>query len=292
MNVIWTPNDRKIDVVEIDGNKYVNVHSSMGYGAIYPMLDTDFQPRAEAVLMDLDGTSVKSESFWIWIIQSTIAKLIDKPKFELEDKDVPYVSGHSVSEHLQYCIGKYATGKSIEDARKIYYEIADFEMSEILSGRGRDGAFTPAEGLKDFLYELKSNKIKIGLVTSGLYKKAMPEIISAFKTLKMGDPIDFYDCIITAGFPLGKGMVGTLGELSPKPHPWLYAETLSIGLGIPFNRRHKAIAIEDSSAGIVSIKLAGISSVGISGGNIEQAGMESFCDYRIDKLSEMLNIVL
>ena len=26
--------------------------------------------------------------------------------------------------------------------------------------------------------------------------------------------------IITAGFPLRKGEVGTLGELSPKPHPW------------------------------------------------------------------------
>ena len=35
----------------------------------------------------------------------------------------------------------------------------------------------------------KENKIKIGLVTSGLYEKAMPEIISAFKQLDMGDPV-------------------------------------------------------------------------------------------------------
>jgi beta-phosphoglucomutase-like phosphatase (HAD superfamily) len=108
----------------------------------------------------------------------------------------------------------------------------------------------------------------------------------------MGEPTEFYDAIITAGYPLGKGKVGTLGELSPKPHPWLYAETATVGLNIPFERRHKVIGIEDSSAGVVSIKLAGFTCVGISGGNIEQSGIESFCDYKIDGLMEMLDIVL
>jgi hypothetical protein len=84
---------------------------------------------------------------------------------------------------------------------------------------GRENAFIPTEGLKEFLLELKSRNIKIGLVTSGLYEKAYPEILSAFRTLNMGDPKEFYDCIITAGFPLQKESVGTLGELSPKPHP-------------------------------------------------------------------------
>lgn len=53
----------------------------------------------------------------------------------------------------------------------------------------------------------------------------------------MGDPRDFYDAIITAGFPLRKGEAGTLGELSPKPHPWLYAETARVGLGLSFEDR-------------------------------------------------------
>ncbi len=56
-------------------------------------------------------------------------------------------------------------------------------------------------------------------------------------TLGMGDPRDFYDAIITAGFPLRKGEAGTLGELSPKPHPWLYAETARVGLGLSFEDR-------------------------------------------------------
>jgi phosphoglycolate phosphatase-like HAD superfamily hydrolase len=131
-----------------------------------------------------------------------------------------------------------------------YFEITEYEMNEIMQGRGKPGAFTPAPDLKEFLYTLKDNGVKIGLVTSGLYQKAWPEILNAFTTLDMGDPVEFYDAIITAGTAIRKGQAGTLGELEAKPHPWLYAETARVGLGIPFERRHKVIGIEDSSAGV------------------------------------------
>ena len=119
----------------------------------------------------------------------------------------------------------------------------------------------------------------------------MPEIISAFKTLGMGDPVDFYDTIITAGYPLGKGRVGTLGELAPKPHPWLYAETMRVGLGIPFERRHHVIGIEDSSAGVVSILLAGVAPIGLTDGNIIRAGLDPLCTHMVDKLPDVLNLI-
>lgn len=289
---IVTTGDTKADFAVYDDKCLCYIKSGMGYPAIYPVSQPEFEPRAEAVLMDLDGTSVHSEEFWIWIIQTAISKLIKNPRFELEEADLPYVSGHSVSEHLQYCIKKYCPGENVEDARRIYHAVTEYEMNEILEGRGREGAFTPAPDLDEFLYKLKENNIKIGLVTSGLYKKAMPEIISAFRTLKMGDPVDFYDCIITAGYPLGKGGVGTLGELAPKPHPWLYAETARVGLGIPPGRKHKVIGIEDSSAGILSILLAGFVSIGISGGNIDASGADALTDCRADKLMDCLPIIL
>ena len=93
----------------------------------------------------------------------------------------------------------------MEEARAIYFDTTEYEMKEILEGRGKEGAFTPAPGLREFLEEVKGNGVKIGLVTSGLYTKAMPEIISAFQTLKMGDPLDFYDAVITAGQTFKKG---------------------------------------------------------------------------------------
>ncbi|MCQ2450306.1 MAG: HAD family hydrolase, partial [Clostridia bacterium] len=269
---ILTPDDKKIDIVEFEDKKLCYVKSGMGYPAIYPLYETHFEPKAEAILMDLDGTSVHSEEFWMWIIEQTTARLMGKSDFKREKEDDPFISGHSVSEHLQYMIDKYYPSGNVETARQYYYEIVHHEMDEILKGRGKQDAFTPAPYLKEFLTTIKSEGIKIGLVTSGLYEKAMPEIISAFRQLDMGDPVDFYDSIITAGQALCKGQTGTLGELAPKPHPWLYAETARVGLGIPFDRRHKVIGVEDSSAGVVSIKLAGFSCAGISGGNIEQSG--------------------
>ena len=165
-------------------------------------------------------------------------------------------------------------------------------MNEIMEGRGRPKAFTPTEGIAKFLYKLKERGIKIGLVTSGLYEKAWPEILDAFKTLGMGNPKDFYDAIITAGFPLRKGSPGTLGELSPKPHPWLYAETARVGLGIEFADRNSVVGIEDSGAGVCAIRLAGYPTIGLGGGNIIDSGTQELCCHYCENFDEIANIIL
>ena len=241
--------------------------------------------------MDLDGTSVRSEEFWIWIIEKTTASMLDDESFKLEESDIPFVSGHSVSEHLQYCIDKYCPGESLDKARNFYFEHVNHEMKEIMEGRGRKNSFVPQEGLKEFLLAIKAKGIKIGLVTSGLYEKAMPEILSAFRTLDMGEPTDFYDAIISAGYPLRKGSVGTLGELSPKPHPWLYAETCAVGLGINFDERNSVIAIEDSGAGVCSARIAGYTTIGLAGGNIKESGTMPMCSRYCNNLAEILDYI-
>lgn len=292
VEAIFTPSDRKVEFVAFADKTMCYVKSAMGYPAWYKVPEALYEGPAKAILMDLDGTSVKSESFWMWIIEQTIAKLMKNPKFMLQAEDEPHVSGHSVSEHLQYCIDKYCPGESLAEARAIYFATTEYEMKEILEGRGKQGAFTPADGLKEFLTEVKGNGIRIGLVTSGLYTKAMPEIISAFQTLKMGDPLEFYDAVITAGTTFGKGKTGTIGELAPKPHPWLYSETAKVGLGILEEEKGRVLGFEDSSAGIVSIRLAGFQAVGINGGNIHAAGMDSLCMRQYDLLCDALPLLL
>jgi len=224
VNFIAATGDRKVEFIAFGGHSLAYVKSALGYPAYYPIHPVELRKPVKAVLMDLDGTSVRSEEFWIWIIQKTTATLLDKPKFELEAVDLPHVSGHSVSEHLNYCLQKYCPDKSLELARQHYFDHTHRELQAIMAGKGRVDAFSPAPGLKQFLLALKAAGIKIGLVTSGLYEKAYPEILSAFRSLELGDPKEFYDAIITAGFPLRSGEVGTLGELTPKPHPCLYAE--------------------------------------------------------------------
>ena len=283
--------DKKVEFVSFGTHTLAYVKSALGYPAYYPVHPVKLEYPVKAILMDLDGTSVRSEEFWIWIIEQTTASLLKNPKFQLEQADIPFVSGHSVSEHLEYCIKKYCPSASLEDARNFYFSHVNHEMKEIMEGRGRENAFVPQEGLKDFLYELKDMGVKIGLVTSGLYEKAWPEILSAFKTLKMGDPKDFYDAIISAGFPLRKGSVGTLGELSPKPHPWLYAETCCVGLNIGFEDRNKVICLEDSGAGVCSGRLAGYPTIGLDGGNIEKSGTMPMCEHFCPTLADVLKVI-
>jgi beta-phosphoglucomutase len=288
---ILSTGDRKVEFLMFKDYVLAYVGSAMGYPAYYPVGPVKIEKPIKAILMDLDGTSVRSESFWIWIIQLSTASLLDNPKFELEEADLPYVSGHSVSEHLEYCVRKYCPDKTVEEARKYYFQHTHFQMQEIMEGRGRANAFTPSPGLKEFLLELKERHIKIGLVTSGLYEKAWPEILSAFRTLNMGDPKEFYDAIITAGFPLRKGEVGTLGELSPKPHPWLYSEISRVGLGFTAEQSSHIIGIEDSGAGVCSIRLAGFAVIGFGGGNIVESGTRGLCNHYCESFEDVLKVL-
>ncbi|MCX6028725.1 MAG: HAD hydrolase-like protein [Chloroflexi bacterium] len=288
---ITATGDHKVEFIAFADHALAYVTSALGYGAYYPIHPVRLERPIRAVLMDLDGTSVRSEGFWVWIIQKTTASLLGNPRFELEAADLPFVSGHSVSEHLEHCIRKYCPGRTVEEARRFYFEHSHREMRAILDGRGRADAFVPAPGLKEFLLALKAREIKIGLVTSGLYEKAYPEIVAAFRTLGLGDPARFYDAIITAGFPLRPGEIGTLGELSPKPHPWLYAEVSRVGLGLPFEARNSVVGIEDSGAGVCAIRLAGFPTIAFAGGNIIESGTRPLCDAYCETYEEVLEML-
>lgn len=289
---ILTPLDRKTEWIVFEDKTLVYIKSAFGYPAIYKLSEVSFTGPARAVLMDLDGTTVRSEEFWIRMIELTIAQLMKNRHFELETSDEPYISGHSVSEHLQYCIGKYCPDRSLDEARHIYNELTRHQMKEILAGRGSAHFFVPSPHLKEFLTALKANRIKIGLVTSGLYEKAWPEITAAFKVMSLGDPLDFYDAIICAGFSPRQGQVGTLGELAPKPHPWLYAEAARAGLDLGWDFRNRIIGIEDSAAGIIAIRLAGFTGIGIHGGNITAGGARPFMFRECLELPEILPLIL
>ncbi|MEN6308750.1 MAG: hypothetical protein ABFD91_13465, partial [Anaerohalosphaeraceae bacterium] len=65
--------DKKVEFVFFHNHTLAYVKSSMGYPAYYPLRPVVLEKPVMAVLMDLDGTSVRSEEFWIWIIQLTTA---------------------------------------------------------------------------------------------------------------------------------------------------------------------------------------------------------------------------
>jgi len=288
---VLTPADRRVEFIVFEDRTLAFVNSALGYPAYYPVQPVAIERPVRAVLMDLDGTTVRSEPFWVWMIEKTTASLLGDPAFTLDASDLPYVSGFSVSEHLQYCIRKYCPSRAVEEAREYYFEHTHREMKEILEGRGRADAFVPAPGVREFLLALKHDGIRVGVVTSGLYEKAWPELVAAFRTMGLGDPRAFYDAIVTAGFPMRAGEAGTLGELSPKPHPWLYAEVCRVGLGIPSEARHHVIGIEDSGAGVCAVRLAGFAAIGMAGGNITGSGTRALCQHYCESFDEVLAII-
>lgn len=291
VRVIAATGDRKVEFIAFQDHTLAYVKSSLGYPAYYPVHPVRLERPVAALLMDLDGTSVHSEAFWVWIIQLTTATLLDNPHFELEAADLPFVAGHSVSEHLAYCLAKYCPDRTLEAARSIYFEHTHRELQALLDGNGRRETIQPVPGLGDFLRWVKSKGIRLALVTSGLYEKAYPEIKAAFDILGLGAPEDFYDAIITAGFPIRPGQPGTLGELTPKPHPWLYAEACRVGLGVPFEQRSQVIGLEDSGAGVCAVRLAGFTTVGMAGGNIDASGTAALCTYRCRDFAQVMEII-
>ena len=236
---------------EQNGNLYGNL-TNYGVNASYLIKPVDFFGPAKAILMDLDGTTLTSEDFWVFVIEQTMQKLLGDGKFSLEESDIPFVSGFTTVDHLNYCLNKYSPDKDINSAVECYHNIAEFQLKEIMQGRGRIDAFKPAEGLKEFLTEVKRRKIKIGLATSGLDYKAIPEIVAAFRALNMGDPRNYYDAIITGGRRKDVGDYGTLGEVASKPHPWIYTELAYLGLKV--TDPTTVIGIEDSAAGVLSLR--------------------------------------
>ena len=273
---------------ERDGNLYGNL-TNYGVNASYLISPVDFCGPAKAILMDLDGTTLTSEEFWIFVIEQTMQKLLGDGKFSLEESDIPFVSGFTTVDHLNYCLNKYMPDEDINSAVECYHNIAEFHLEEIMQGRGRIDAFKPAEGLKEFLTEVKRRKIKIGLATSGLDYKAIPEIVAAFRALNMGDPRNYYDAIITGGRRKDVGDYGTLGEVASKPHPWIYTELAYLGLKV--TDPTTVIGIEDSAAGVLSLRFSGFPVVGLNSGNITQSGLDCLCCKKVNKLEEILQMV-
>lgn len=105
---VYSTLDEKLQLIEFSDKTLTYVKSSAGHPAIYELKRPDFVAPAKAVLMDLDGTSVRSESFWIWIIELVTAHMLGDKSFRFEEADLPHVSGYSVTEHISYCIKKYA----------------------------------------------------------------------------------------------------------------------------------------------------------------------------------------
>ena len=125
---------------EQNGNLYGNL-TNYGVNASYLIKPVGFFGPAKAILMDLDGTTLTSEDFWVFVIEQTMQKLLGDGKFSLEDSDIPFVSGFTTVDHLNYCLNKYMPDEDINSAVECYHNIAEFQLKEIMQGMSFFGKF-------------------------------------------------------------------------------------------------------------------------------------------------------
>ncbi len=288
MNILNGVKLNNVEFLEKDGILFGRLHNN-GVSVDYRVDDVSYEGPLEAVLMDLDGTTVESEEFGVFIIEETMKRFLGNQKFSLDASDVPFVSGFTTVDHLNYCINKYCPGKDVNPCLEIYHDVAGTELQKIMNGGGKADGFQPAEGLKEFLLELKARNVKIGLATSGLDYKAIPEIVAVFRRLGMGNPLTFYDSIITGGRRKDVGEYGTLGEIVSKPHPWIYTELAYTGLKV--QNPSRVLGIEDSAAGAMALRFAGFPVIGLENGNITQSGLNDLCWKKVLRLEEILKLI-
>lgn len=283
---IFVTNDKKIEFVRFKNNTLLmGIKSSFRSNSYYNIHDLRLK-KVKNILMDMDGTTMLSEKFWVEMLRISVVKVTKDDNFKFSDSDFPYISGHSVTEHLSYCIDKYKLKCKLFELKKIYDDIVDYNLDNLeLSSNAH--FFEPREGLKNFLLKIKEKGIKIALVSSGSTKKVTATLNCVFKNMNMGNPLDYYDCIITGGDACKKLKYGTIGELYAKPYPCLYEEAYYIGLGLTKDDLEYTIAIEDSASGIYSILSSNITPIGISGGNIKASGVEPLCYKYFKSLEEI-----
>lgn len=280
---IYTTKDEKIEIIKFKNhNELIGITSSITNTSYYSLLDIEVK-EVKNILMDMDGTSVLSENFWIEMLRLTVAKQTNNNSFQFHDNDMPFISGHSVTEHLNYCIKEYSLKCELVELKEIYDSIVDYNLDNNVDSN----FFEPRKGLKEFLTTVKEKNIKVALVSSGSSKKVIYTLKCLFEKIDLGNPLDYYDCIITSGVASKKHNYCTMGELYAKPYPCLYEEAYYIGLGLTRDDLKYTIAIEDSASGIYSIRSSNMAPIGIAGGNIKGSGADSLCYDYVEKLSDI-----
>ena len=272
----------------------VVLNGKSGLFPSFALPDTYLEKPLKAVLLDLDGTCVKSEHFWIMTIIETVNTVRNSADREhipaFRPEELPFVSGRSVLEHLHYCIKHYCPEASLSQMHDVYTGIAEKYMEQLCSGELQLDAFEPADSLKELLLWLKKKEVKIGIVTSGLYYKAWPELAQAMEKMDLGDPLLFFDAVMTAGTAARKGQSGTMGNSIAKPWPNLYFEALQ-AMGLSLKDRFHVAGIGDSSSDAGSLRTMGVPFIGVGGGNIRQAGSLALCNFFVENLSEVISLL-
>ena len=177
----------------------------------------------EAVVFDLDGVVVDTEKYWNQVEEDIYSETVDSG-----DVDTQELAGMSITNTYQYLSENYDVSISLDEFFEMYEERAEKVYME-------KAALMP--NLKNLISDIRKRDLKIGLATGSYW----PEYVIERFNLE-------FDAVVDSGQVEGDG----------KPEPETYRMAVE-RLGV---EPEKAIAIDDTDAGISSAKGAGLYCIG------------------------------
>lgn len=208
----------------------------------------------KAVIFDLDGTIV--DSMWIW--KEIDIQYLDKRGIELPDGLQKEIEGMSFTETAVYFKKTFNLADTIEEIKREWNEMAfDFYRNRIAL----------KDGVRDFIELIKAKNIKLGIATSNSRELAL-------EVLKKHGIYEQFDTIRTS-CEVEKG----------KPHPHVFlkaAQDLNV-------RPHECIVFEDTYAGVLAAKRAGMRVIAISD-ELSLPYKEDICNLAESYIHNYINI--
>jgi len=216
-------------------------------------------PRLKAILFDLDGTLIDSETmhFHCW------NELLSPYKIKLEhDHYLRAFAGVSVNQNAQYLIDLYkidSTSHELAEQRKQIY-LNKLDVASI-------GLMPHAAQTVNFFYE---KKVQLGLVTSSSRR----EVDAVLKNCDLGK---YFASVVTRD-----------DVVNHKPHPEPYRKIMN-RLGVQYN---ECLAVEDTVTGASSAKAAGLTCFAIQVYPPEVQKLTGIADLIFSNLDEVKNYLM
>jgi len=218
-------------------------------------MDLDMN-RIEAVIFDMDGVLINSESLW----KQAELEVFTSLGVNVCEEDCALTASMTTSQVTKFWFDKFPWSNI--PLFEVECKVID-RVIELINSTD-----CHIENIKPVITRLKSQNYKIGLATNSPYK-IIPNVLH-----KIG-VFELFDCICSAEF-----------VKNGKPDPEIYLKAAKELNVIP----EKCIAVEDSYGGITAAKKAGMNVVVFT--NNQKNPPQTVADFTIDNFLEFDEIFL
>lgn len=231
-----------------------------------------------AILLDLDGTTVRTEPIWNSLVELAVREVLGRDDFVFAPDDIPRISGFSVEANIRYALQCYGptsddalVAKAVAVQRSLLWEfLTAVERGDASAVERID----PMPGVAAWLRHLQEAAIPVALVSAAPERKVMTELNCAFTRMALGSPQEFFAVIMTLESSHHQGLrQPVVPAARPKPDPWLYREAMRLLRVSP----RDCLGFEDSEAGIASLLAAGVPPIGMGIKSPREGTVETEC---------------